>query len=67
MEIEIDGFPLSDLGLEDAVLVGPDGKRGPLPGFFVANGETIVTALRRALACLPGHHIEISGQRVGFE
>lgn len=47
--VEVPGQPLSNLGLQCAVVVHADGRREPLKGFAVPQGVTIQDALTQSL------------------
>lgn len=47
--IKLTGLPLSDLGLENAVVRFGSGTIVPFEGFAIQNGETIVEAIQKSL------------------
>lgn len=49
LQIEVEGLPMSELGLEDAHILKLDGQIEKLRGFIVYDGEDILTALRRTI------------------
>ena len=59
MQIEIDGKPLSDVGLEDAFYVWPDGRRQRIQGVITRRDECVLGALYRK--CPAGALLEVDG------
>lgn len=45
----VEGVPLTVVGLGDAVVLHPDGRREPFEGFVGAPGEDIAVAIQRSL------------------
>jgi hypothetical protein len=48
MTVTMNGYPLSDAGLENALLLWPNGAVVPLQGFPIYPGQRIIDALLAA-------------------
>lgn len=49
LKITIEGLPLSELGLDDAVILNTDGSIEKFKGFFVRGGQEICEAIKESL------------------
>lgn len=55
----VTGIPMTELGLQCAVIVHPDGRRERMMGFVVMEGQTIADAIEEEMAHHPGASLVI--------